>query len=332
MTSLLDLSIAVQMIVEVPTPVDVNHWIYGSEFQQLLTAIRVFREYYWERKGSWAIPQSLITELDGYIAQFPTPYFHYTIKAKDQNNFVDALNVIGKLTEYWPPAPPPPPVVGYLKYMVVHWLNPDGSIKQTFDYYANVRPKIPHWIDGVDYAEGNVKMDATWQAYSNRSIRLDTRLYRKWSKQTDSRVEGSCVSTPLVQEYHITHTLRMPSEDVSVNCWMMDCSTGTEYAYLPVPIDVTDISPPPPLTASIMGIIKGYFPNRSPTDQPLQGVKISVSTLSQLTDENGCYNVSNIPVGYHTWVAEKTGWRTIKVGEEYRSGDVKHRDAVMVPA
>lgn len=328
MTSYFDLLIAVEMITEVPRPENPNRWIYGTEFQQLLNALRVFRNYYDERKGSWGIPQALITELDGYIAKFPAPYYHYTIKAKDQNNMVDALNVIGKLVPYGPPVI----TQCYVKRVKVHWLNPDGSIKQTFDYSGNQKPQIPHWIDGVDYPDGNAKVETVWRTNFTQSVRSDTRTLLKWSKKYQDRITGSCTTPPLNTDYSIFNLFRMPPEHISIECYMMDCETGTNYNYIPVPVDVTDVSPPPPLTASIEGTIKGYFPNRLPTDQPLEGVTISVGTLSQLTDSNGYYKITGIPVGYHTWKAEKTGWRTIKVSEEYRSGDVKNRDAVMVPA
>lgn len=327
MTSLYDLMIAVEMIVEVPIPNNPNRWIYGTEFKQLLDALRVFRNYYDERKASWGIPQSLITELDGYIAKFPTVYYHYTIKAKDQNNMVDALNVIGKLVPYGPPQIN----ICYVKRVKVHWLNPDGSIKQTFDYSGNQRPKIPHWIDGVDYPDGNGKVETVWRTNFAQSVRSDTRTLLKWSKKYRDRITGSCTTPPINTDYSIFNFFRMPSEDISIECYMMDCGTGTNYNYIPVPVDVTDVSPPPPLTASIEGTIKGYFYNRLPTDQPLEGVTISVATLSQLTDAKGYYKITQIPVGYHTWKAEKTGWEPIKVSEEYRSGDVKNRDAVMVP-
>jgi len=328
MTSYFDLLIAVAMILEEPEPANVQKWIYGTHFKQLLDAIKVFRNYYAERKAQWGIPQSLMDELDALIIQFPILTYHYTIKAADQNVMVDALYAIGRLVQYGKPVAK----VCYVKGMKIHWLNPDGSVKQTFDYYANQKPKVPHWIDGVDYPDGNVKVETVWWTNFAQSVRSDIRAKLLWSVKYQDRINGSCVTPTPSTDFSLFNLFRMPSENISLECYMMDCDTGGNYSFIPIPIEVTDVSPPSPLMASIEGTIKGWRPNRIPPEQPLEGVKISVSTLSQLTDKNGYYKVSNIPVGYHTWVAEKTGWRTIKVGEEYRSGDVKHRDAVMVPA
>lgn len=326
MTTVLDLTLAVAFIVEVlPTK-----WIFGAEFKQVLDAIKVFRNYYAERKDAWGIPQSLLNELDGYIAKFPTPYYHYTDKASDTNNRVDALMVLGKMSEYHPPVVN----VGYQKRVYVHTLNPNGSIKQTFDYYANQKPTAPHWVDGVDYPDGNVKIELVWHAMANRSIRSDTRIFLKWSKVYQDWILGSCMSTPLVQDYSLYSYLRMPSEDISLWCRIKDCATEFEYNSLPVPITVSDVAPPPPLTASIDGTITGWNPKifpLPPNEGPLKDVKVSVALLSQLTDAKGYYKISNIPVGFHILAMEKAGWRIIKAGEEYRSGDVKHMDAVMVP-
>jgi len=328
MTTVLDLTITVASIIEVPEPTNLNKWIYGFHFKQLLDAIKVFRAYFFERKASYGIPQSLFDELDGYITKFPSPYFHYTVKSSDQNNMVDAIVVLGQMTQY----SPPPVGIGYLKKIYVHWLNPNGSIKQTFDYYAGQLPKIAHWVDGVDYPDGNIRVEQVWHADTNKSIRSDTRIYLKWSKVLQDWVIGTCSDTPIHQDYSFFSYVRMASEDITLTCRLVNCADETEFAAIPIPIAVSDVAPPPPLTASISGTIKGYFPNRSPTDQPLAGVTISVSTLSTLTDASGNYNITGIPVGYHTWKASKTGWRDIKVSEEYRSGDVKHRDATMVPS
>jgi len=331
MTSYFDLLIATAMILEEPEPANVERWIYGTHFKQLLDAIKVFRNYYAERKAQWSIPQSLLDELDALIIQFPTLTYHYTIKAADQNVMVDALYAIGRLVQYGKPVIK----VCYVKRMKIHWLNPDGSVKQTFDYYANQKPKVPHWIDGVDYPDGNVKVETVWWTNFVQSVRSDIRAKLLWSMTYQDRINGQCVTPTPNTDFSIFNFFRMPSENISLECYLMDCDSGGNYNFIPIPIEVTDVSPPPPMTASIEGTIKGWNPAMfplPPNEGPLKDVKISVGALSTLTNASGYYKITGIPVGYHTWAAFKVGWREIKVGEEYRSGEAKHRDAVIVPA
>jgi len=322
MTTVLDLSMAVALITEVSG----RNYIYGFEFKQILDAIKVFRNYYAERKDSWGIPQDLLTELDGYIANFPTLSYHYMDRASDQNNVVECVRLLGLMSAYHAPVW----VAGYLKKVYVHWLNPDGSIKQTWDYYANQKPKVPHWIAGTDYADGNVRLQMVWSALGNTSIRFDTRTYLQWSKLFQNWIQGSCISTPIVQDYSLYQHLKMPSEHVSQHCKIMDCGSGVEYTALAVSIEVTDVTPPDPLTASAEGYVKGYVPY-APWSEPIVGATVTIGTFKGTTDSNGYVKIIGIPVGYYVMMIEKpagqpvhnpTAYAFVKMGTEFRSGDI----------
>jgi hypothetical protein len=321
MTSLIDLNIAVATIIEITGATRPTKWIYGADFKQLLDAIKVFRAYYWERKDSYGIPQSLFDELDGYIANFPAPYYHYTDKAGDQNNMVDALMVIGKMSAYGPPPPP----AGELVKILVHWLNPDGSIKQTFDYWANQKAKIPHWIQGTDYVDGNVKIEMVWSALSNKSIRFDKATYLHWVQQWLGWENGSCISTPLIQNYSLYRYLKMPTVNTSQYCRIMDCDKEIEYVNYGVLIEVSDVSPPPVLTGTFKGqtwgVVRATGLQPSKTSK-LSGVKVSVANLSTTSDADGYFQISNIPVGFHIISYEKSGYRTVKEAWEIKAGCV----------
>jgi len=328
MTDLTDLQTGVANILEITSTVRSNMWIYGTDFKQLLDAIKIFRAYYWERKSSYGIPQSLFDELDGYIAKFPTPYYHYTDKATDQNNMVDALMALGKMSAY---GPPPPPAGGLVK-ILVHWLNPDGSIKQTFDYWANQRAKIPSWKSETDYPDGNVRIEMVWSALSNKSIRFDKATYLHWIQQWLGWEKGSCISTPLIQNYSLYRYLKMPTVNTSQYCRIMDCDKEVEYVNYGVLIEVSDVSPPPSLTGTFKGQTwgvtraTGLMPSKTST---LSGVKVSVAYLSTVSDADGYFQISNIPVGYHIVLYEKAGYTTVKEGWEIKDGTVIYHTAYL---
>lgn len=91
-----ELSIFTDMI----TTVESTKAVYGFEFHQITTAITKFRDWFTEKKDDYGIPQSLLDELNGYIAQFPTIMFGDHVLDTWTNNMIEALRVVGDLVQY----------------------------------------------------------------------------------------------------------------------------------------------------------------------------------------------------------------------------------------
>jgi len=73
---------------------------FGTEFMAITDAIKKFRDYFYENMALFQIPSSKITELDSYIALFKVYKYHDRVAAKEYNNMVEALNVVGQLVAY----------------------------------------------------------------------------------------------------------------------------------------------------------------------------------------------------------------------------------------
>lgn len=97
MTTIHDVDFAVEMIsvVESKAPV----WTY--EFMELVKAVTEFRNFFRSVQTKYDLPADLLDELDGYISLLPSEEkplkYMDVVRAKDQNNLVEALRIIGDL-------------------------------------------------------------------------------------------------------------------------------------------------------------------------------------------------------------------------------------------
>jgi len=117
--------------------------IYTFEFQQLVDAIRKFRDFFDTVKTKYGIPQSKIDELDSYLALLPSPEkplkYMDVIRAKDQNNLVEALRVVGELVPY----------IEVLLYQGVYYISP--TVKTYYvSYYSGYKDNW-YYGDTISY-------------------------------------------------------------------------------------------------------------------------------------------------------------------------------------
>jgi len=90
----------VDMAVNLMSSVAAHNWGYATEWTALCTAIRKFRDYFFDNATEFQIPLSKIAQLDACIALFPTLKFGVKALARDHNTLVDALYLVGELSNY----------------------------------------------------------------------------------------------------------------------------------------------------------------------------------------------------------------------------------------
>jgi len=74
--------------------------VFTTEFKSLVAAIKKIRDYFSNKRVEYGIPLSKIEELDSYISLLPEPKYMDPVKARDQNNLVECLKIIGDLVTY----------------------------------------------------------------------------------------------------------------------------------------------------------------------------------------------------------------------------------------
>jgi hypothetical protein len=105
MMSTLELSMFVDMITEVIVPTGQKVPVFGFELHQIQDSITKFGDLYETNKVAWAIPQSKLDELNGYVTLFPSIKFGDTTAPKWTNNMIDALALVCELLPYIKPPP-----------------------------------------------------------------------------------------------------------------------------------------------------------------------------------------------------------------------------------
>lgn len=95
-TTIWDVDMTVNMMLSVAAHIAG----YSTEWTALCTTIRKFRDYFYDNAAAFDIPLDKIAQLDGYIALFPILKFGVKALARDHNNLVDALYLVGELSNY----------------------------------------------------------------------------------------------------------------------------------------------------------------------------------------------------------------------------------------
>lgn len=140
-----ELSIFTDMI----TAVESGKAVYGFEFHQITTAITKFRDWFTEKKDDYGIPQSLLDELNGYIAQFPTIMWGDHVLDTWTNNMIEALRVVGELVQY----------ISILFYRRAYYISP-----LLYRYYTSFL--AGHWLEFWNNPVTAMFSDVAWRLNS----------------------------------------------------------------------------------------------------------------------------------------------------------------------